>query len=464
PLILPVIGSAIAMMPSAKVSFAKFQKKYGDICSFKVFGRMTVLISDPLLIRSTGTDNRYSGRPPLFLFNDRNMRISGREDSLGISGTSGDVWRHQRRFALHVMKNLGFGKQSLEPVMRSEFDELHDYFASQGNQKITVGFTFNRSIINVLWGMMIGKRFSHDDNCLKQLVDKINKMLQAFNPFSLAQNLPIIKKLFPNLEVYKRLNGHMMDLLDFLEDQLTTYCKQLDYTGDPNSYVGSYLKELKECKEEGKETLLSMHHLKAGLVDLFLAGSETTASTLQWAIYQLVANPEVQKKMQKELDDIVGPPGMDNHPALSHIESLPYTTAVVYEINRLADLFPFGITHELMDDATLGEYHLPKGTDIIYNLSHAMKSPQYWKCPEKFYPEHFLTSEGKAFKPKAFLPFGYGKRNCLGESLARLELFFFLTNLVHQFSWIIAEDPVIWEDAAVQYRPPDFKVYVSQRM
>ncbi|XP_042883981.1 cytochrome P450 2J4-like [Penaeus japonicus] len=442
PFALPILGNILSILPSPKDAFKRFQEKYGPICGYKVFDSWTVIINDPALMKPLLADPVFSARKHLYLFSLRDEVISGQKMPLGILGTSGDVWKNQRRFTLRSLKDLGFGRNSIEPIMQKELEDLIKTFSQTEGQKVDVGLTFNSSIINVIWAMVIGKRFSHEDARLQELVDKVNKMVQSFNPFHPAYRYPIIKKFFPNLDVYKCQDNYMRQLLEFIE------------------IIMLALYEMKEAETEEKDSPLNMHHLKANIFELFLAGSETTASTLWWAVYLLASNPDVQEAIQKELDQVLGP---EKLPTLAHMDSLPYTTAAIYEVQRIADLVPFAVPHQTTENATVAGYHIPKNTTVMFNLSHGLKDPKFWKYPDRFYPEHFLTDEGKPFKPETFMPFGAGKRVCLGESLARLELFLFFTTLVHRFSWKITDDPVIWERSIVLSRPPKFLVEISNR-
>ncbi|XP_068246942.1 cytochrome P450 2L1-like [Palaemon carinicauda] len=457
---LPLVGSILSLLPNPKEGFKNLREKYGDIFSLKTFRKWGIIINNPTLMREAFSDQECQGRIEMYLFLSRNVIISGKEEPLGILGTSGDVWKNQRRFTLRALKDLGFGRHSLEPVMQCELVDLGQHLATRQKEKVAVGLLFNNSIINVIWAMVMGKRFSHGDERLTELADKVNKMLQTFDPFNPALNFRIIKKLFPNLEIFKKVDGYMKDLLHFIEEQMIIYEADAESAESDSSYMGAYLNEMKECASNNKETPLSMNHLKANILELFIAGSETTASTMWWAIYLLASNPEVQLAVQEELDRVIG---TDSIPNLDHIDKVPYTTAAIYEVQRIADLVPFAIPHETTADVTIAGYRLPKGTQVMFNLSASMKDPKYWKYPDRFYPEHFLTSDGKPYKPEAFMPFGHGKRVCLGESLARIELFLFFTNLVHRFSWKLTEDPVTWEKSTIISRPPNCSVYVEER-
>ncbi|XP_050700527.1 cytochrome P450 2J2-like isoform X6 [Eriocheir sinensis] len=463
PFALPLVGNALSVLfLTPKVAFRQFVKDHGGILTYKIFGQWAVLVSDPALMRAGLADPAASGRIDLLLFGTRDEIIKGGKSAhLGIISTSGDVWKNQRRFTLRTLKDLGFGRNALEPIMQEELDELLQLLRRRQGEKVDVGLLFNRTIVNVLWAITIGKRYSYDDTKLEELVGKVNKMLQTFNPFHPALRFAWVKKIFPNLSIIKTTEGYMADLLTFIEGEMEEYRRQMAGKVDTGSYIGAYLHELDTLKpEEGDDSALSLDHLKANITELFLAGSETTSSTLWWAVYLLATNPGAQRAMQDEMDRVVG---RDNMPTLAHMDKLPYTMATIYEVQRVGDLVPFAIPHQTTEDVTMAGYRIPRGTAMMFNLSHGLLDSKYWQEPDKFRPEHFLTDDGKLFKPDHFMPFGSGKRVCLGESLARLEVFLFLASIMHRFSWRLSEDPVVWERSTVLSRPPNFSVYAVSR-
>lgn len=113
---------------------------------------------------------------------------------------------------------------------------------------------------------------------------------------------------------------------------------------------------------------------------------------------------------------------------------MPYTHAVVHEVQRMGNIIPLNVPREIAVDSTLSGYHLPKGTLVITNLTALHNDPAEWATPNKFNPEHFLEN-GQFKKREDFLPFSIGKRGCLGEQLARTELFIFFTALLQKFTF-----------------------------
>ncbi|XP_049992385.1 cytochrome P450 2J4-like [Alexandromys fortis] len=137
------------------------------------------------------------------------------------------------------------------------------------------------------------------------------------------------------------------------------------------------------------------------------------------------------EKVQAEIDRVIG---QEKQPSLNDRDAMPYTNAVVHEVQRMANIVPLNVPREVTVDTTLAGFHLPKGSMLQTNLTALHRDPNEWATPDVFNPEHFLEN-GEFRKRESFLPFSMGKRACLGEQLARSELFIFFTALVQKFTF-----------------------------
>ncbi|XP_072039613.1 methyl farnesoate epoxidase-like [Amphiura filiformis] len=175
----------------------------------------------------------------------------------------------------------------------------------------------------------------------------------------------------------------------------------------------------------------------ATIHQLFSAGAETTVTTLRWSLLYMMAYPEIQGRIQREIDDVVGRNRLPNY---SDREHLPYTEATLMEIARIASIAPFGIPHVAAQNTTLFGYNIPEETIIMSNIWAIHNDPDTWKDPDMFRPERFLDGDRLAKQPDAYLPFSAGRRVCLGENLARIELFLFFSHCLHRFTFKKPQD------------------------
>lgn len=171
---------------------------------------------------------------------------------------------------------------------------------------------------------------------------------------------------------------------------------------------------------------------------MFLAGSETTSSTIEWALTELLCNPETLTKAKAELSEVVG---CEKKVEESDMENLPYLQAVIKETLRLHPAIPMLVPRRAMEDTEFMGYFIPKDTQVFVNAWAIGRDPDVWEDPLAFKPDRFLGSridyKGSHYE---FIPFGAGRRMCAGVSLAHRTLHLVLGSLLHQFDWTLEAD------------------------
>ncbi|XP_030584265.1 cytochrome P450 2J6-like [Archocentrus centrarchus] len=203
-------------------------------------------------------------------------------------------------------------------------------------------------------------------------------------------------------------------IIDFVEIRIKEHRENLNLSS-PRDYIDAFLIEMGEKEDE--DSGFSLRNLCFCTLDLFGAGTETTTTTLHWGLLYMIYYPDIQKKVQAEIDAVVGSSRL---PSLTDREHMPYTDAVIHEIQRMGNIVPLNVAHVANKDTTVDKYTIPK---------------TMWETPDSFNPQHFLDQDGKFRRREAFIPFSMGKRSCLGEQLARMELFLFFTSLLQRFSF-----------------------------
>lgn len=167
--------------------------------------------------------------------------------------------------------------------------------------------------------------------------------------------------------------------------------------------------------------------------DLLIAGTDTSSTAIEWTMSELMRHPTVMKKLQKEIEAVVGLDGTVNE---SHLDKLEYLYMVLKETLRLHPVAPLLIPHESMEDCEVDGYHIPKKSQIIVNAWAIMRDPSIWPDPDTFKPERFLERDvdmrGQDFR---LIPFGSGRRGCPGMLLALTVVRLVVAQLVHCFDW-----------------------------
>ena len=198
--------------------------------------------------------------------------------------------------------------------------------------------------------------------------------------------------------------------------------------------VQAFLTEIKRKKLQGvTDTSIDDKNLQETLFSLFTAGSETVANTIVFAVVYMINFPDIQARLYQEIKDVVC---MNRTPDLSDKSKLKFFSAFIMETQRFAGVIPLGIDRLATSDIHLGGYTITKGTTVMVNLDSALRDVSAWGDPDVFRPDRFLNHEGSVVTRKELLPFGLGKRNCLGEGLATMELFVFITALVQKFEFL----------------------------
>jgi len=287
----------------------------------------------------------------------------------------------------------------------------------------------NLSILNVVWLMVASTRYEADDKVMKKFIAAINEtIIINQGPLMLVNNLPWIAKILPSTVYHKWTRESTMEknknnFYGLYRELIEEHKLNLD-ENDPRDIIDQYLVEKRDKSDENYSDLV------VTMWDMFVAGSDTTSGTLRWFILYMALYPEVQRKIHAEMDSVVG----EQAPTLADRQRLPYLEASALDVMRLSSFVQLGLPHSATETVELGGYTIPKDTIVngIFFLIH--RDPRYWENPNTLYPEHFLDAEGKlSQKNEAFMPFSLGKRACLGESLARMEIYLFTTALLHRF-------------------------------
>ena len=258
------------------------------------------------------------------------------------------------------------------------------------------------AVSNVICSVVFGKRYEYNNSEFKRLLYLVENKIAS--PFELlaTRTLPFLLKVpyFPK---------NSLTCTTELRLKFQNIAAEHQASFDANNmrdFVDAYIKEMNEGKEQGKKTHLSDLELLAVLDDLFLAGTETTSTTLRWAILYMVAFPDVQRKVHEEINRVVG---RNRLPKLSDKPNLPYTESVIHEVQRIGSIAHVALPRYTYNDVNFYGFTIPKKSTVICNLYSSTRDSSIWQDPDDFRPERFLDESGMAVRVRELIVFGAGK-------------------------------------------------------
>ncbi|ESO10865.1 hypothetical protein HELRODRAFT_72429 [Helobdella robusta] len=466
---VPIFGSVpfLPAFPTQYKYFTKEKYKYGDVVAFYVMGRCYKIvlnskeaIHDAFVKKSTD----FAGRPSTKLNSILNPNQKGI-----LFHNYDESFKKYHKLSLGIMKQFGFGNRVMEKRIMEEMSYFMENLASFKGLASFRNTIFSFSM-NIVCGILFGRRFSDNDPELSDVINSIRTNFNNLGKLFVANVFPFIKMYDDSY--YRKIPHHHHEPSQEEQENSKRH--------PPSSFIRSYVKI--EGPDYDKEQLLYF------MYELFLAGTETVASTLEWTLVLLANNLEIQEKMYRELKKVLSDKlensdknkpesktvqrsNLVNHktilPTLEDKTNLLYCQAVFYEILRYKPATPMTLPHVTLKDSHVMGYFVPKGTTVIGNLHGSHNDTRVWHEPELFNPDRFIDVDtGMIINKDHIVPFSLGKRSCFGEILARQEVFLSLTNLVWRFKILppSGQQEVKVDDVMdVTSKPSSFKIRLVER-
>ncbi|XP_072275169.1 cytochrome P450 2K1-like [Pyxicephalus adspersus] len=373
---LPLIGNLnLVDLKKPYESLMKLSEKYGEIFTLHFGPKKMVVIAGYRAVKDAlvnqADDFGERADVPLFTLMSKEK---------GLVFTNGENWKAIRRFTLSTLRDFGMGKKTIETRIQDELIPLIENFKSHNGKPFDNDSILNCAVSNVICSIIFGERFEYHDSTFQKLVHTMSENEKLSGAAKLVVSISFI------------FIWESSKVENYFDDENLVYC----------------------------------------VLDLFGAGTETTSTTLRWGILLMMKYPEIQKKVQEEIQKHIK---QGQLPAVEDRKNMPYTEAVIHEIQRFANIVPLNLSHTTPRDVHFRGYCIPKGTEVIPFLTSVLHDKTQWETPHKFNPNHFLDASGKFVKQDAFMPFSAGRRACVGESLAKMELFLFFTGLLQTFTF-----------------------------
>uniref|UniRef100_A0A8D0DGT4 Cytochrome P450 n=2 Tax=Salvator merianae TaxID=96440 RepID=A0A8D0DGT4_SALMN len=422
---LPILGNYFQVGRKNMIqSLEKMSKAYGPVFTVYLGLRRVVVLCSYSVVKEALVDHgeEFSGRGQLPDF-------SKDFKEHGISFANGERWRTLRRFSLSTLRNFGMGKRSLEERIQEEAQCLVEEFRKKQGMPFDPTLTLSHAISNVICSIVFGDRFEYSDEKFLTLSRLITERFRASSsPAAKLYNFfPEILEKVPG--PHHRGSQYSQKIIDFIEERIKMQQATLD-PHDPQNFIDCFLVKM-EQEKHNPDSEFCMDNLVMSTFNLFFGGTETISTTLRFCFLFLMKFPEVQAKIHEEIDRVIE---STRAPSSEDRQRMPYMEAVIHEVQRLSDILPMSLPHAVTRDTCFRGFLIPKGTYVYPLLSTVHSDPTQHVDPEAFDPGRFLDSSGSFKKVEAFMPFSAGKRLCLGQGLARTELFLFLTTILRSFT------------------------------
>lgn len=424
----PLVGSLVELLRKGGLTrqheaLVDYHKKFGKIFRMKLGSFESVHIGAPCLLEALY--RKESSCPQRLEIKPWKAYRDLRGEAYGLLILEGKDWQRVRSaFQQKLMKPTEVVKLDGQ-INQVLMDFVGRIGTISNNGKIEdLYFELNKWSFETICLILYDKRFGLlQEKVNEEAMNFITAVKTMMSTFGLMMVTPV--------ELHKNLNTKTWQEHTAAWDRIFSTAKvyidkklKRNANRDPNDLIGDIL----------QQSSLSKKELYAAITELQIGGVETTANSMLWLIFNLSRNPAAQKKLLQEIREVVPP---DQDPCGEHIKSMSYLKACLKESMRLSPSVPF-TSRTLDKDTVLGDYAIPKGTVLMINIHALGSNEEHFDDVKQFKPERWLR-ENINTNPFAHVPFGIGKRMCIGRRLAELQLQLAMCWLIRDYE-IVATD------------------------
>ncbi|XVE67051.1 hypothetical protein DITRI_Ditri08aG0129100 [Diplodiscus trichospermus] len=436
----PIIGNMKMMNQLTHRGLAQLSKQYGKAGLLHLsIGKMhMVAVSTPEMAREVlqVQDSVYSNRPA----NDAVIYLTYDRADMAFANY-GPFWRQMRKIC--VMKVFSRKRAESWASVREEVASTVETVMKNLGSPVNIGDLVFALTRNITYRAAFGS-FSRDgqDDFIK-ILQEFSKLFGAYN---VADFFPWLGWINNGQEFRNRLVKARASLDRFIDHIIDEHLVKRNTGKDGkddhdveddmvDELMAFYGEDVSNGEDDSSQSAVKFtkDNIKAIIMDVMFGGTETVASSIEWAMAELMKNPEELKKVQQELADVVG---LNRVVHESDVENLTYFKCAIKETLRLHPPIPL-LLHETTVDSVLAGYHVPAKSRVMINAWAIGRDPSSWKDPDVFKPSRFLQNGAPDFKGNdfQFIPFGSGRRSCPGMQLGLYALELSVAHLLHCFSW-----------------------------
>lgn len=459
PFAWPLVGNALQLGRLPHRAFGRLARRYGPVFQLRLGRRRVVVLNGEPVIRRAlvSLGSHFAGRPDFPSFE---LVSGGRSVAFGCCSPR---WRARRRLA-HAALRAHATAAEVERHVADEAGDLVRLFLrrSRGGAYFEPSPLLVVANANVLCALCFGRRYSHADSEFTALLGRNDRFGQTVGAGSVVDVLPWLLR-FPNpvRSVFRDFQALNQELHGFVRAKVAQHRQTFDPCALRDiSDVMIATVEHGDSPPEG----LGPEDVEGAMTDIFGAGQDTTSTALSWVLLLLLKHPRLQRDLQAELDRVVG---RSRLPLAKDRPHLPLLEAFIYETLRYSSFVPITIPHATTDDVELEGFHIPKGTVVFINQWSVNHDCSKWPDPQRFDPTRFLDAQQRLDRDRAgsVMIFSAGQRRCIGDQLAKLQLFLFTAILLHQCSFHASPAEQLTMDCVhgLALKPRPFTVTVRQR-
>ena len=454
---LPVFGSLLELRHDTHLAIDRLARRYGDICLLRFGSVPTVIISEPALLQEAFGKTELADRWVSEIMDI----LSGQQDL--VLAPYGEHWRRMQRFAnreLLSARNLNTVRERhIETVVNGLVARMADM--GDAGQTVSPPELTAQSNSNLMFRAIFGREADSSDDFRRlrdTLLGYINWLFATATATNLADYIPWLRFL-PNNGVKEavRQSEVASSVINSLIDAARNR-PGLDLS------TPSCLVEVMLAQEESGEITDTM--TRRLCMDLLIAGTDTSAQTVNWFLLLMANRPEIQAKVHAELDQVIG---QDALPTVDDRTRLPYTFACLAESMRYRTIGPLGVPHKASQDTEIGGYRIPAGAQVLGNVYSIHHDPRYWDSPHEFIPERFMPqADGAmpaALTSPSYIPFGTGHRRCPGRRFAETTVWLHITRMLHKLRLETPDGAALPEDEVfgLAISPRPYSLRASRR-
>ncbi|EXB94995.1 Cytochrome P450 76C4 [Morus notabilis] len=424
---LPIIGNFLEFGDKPHKSSARLSKSYGPLISLKLGRVTTIVVSSPIMAKEVLQVHGqfFSNRPIL-----DSARASNHVHLSIISLPVSTLWRELRKICnVHLL-----AARVLNANMNLRHNKVEELLcdvrkSAEAGEAVEIGKAAFRASLNLLSTTFFSMELADtNSNTVREFKETVRGFIDELGKPNLADFFPFLRKIDPQ-GIRRRTDFHFRKMLDLFDCIINERLQLREVSGSvkDNDILDTLIDMMVIGEEKSAHDQIDKTIIEHLLLDIFAAGTETTSSTLEWSMAELLKAPEILSRAQAELKQVIG---KGNQVKESDITRLPYLQAVVKETLRLHPAAPLMVPRKAENDVEVCGYTIPKDSQLLVNVWAMGRDPNIWENPHKFMPERFLKLNidvlGHDFE---LIPFGAGRRICPGLPLATRMLHLMLGSL-----------------------------------